>query len=252
MATYEKHSNVNIWWFPQDFCQSRYGEHRSSGTNSCTLISLLLADKMAKENLFRVSTHKLPPRAVEIFADAMNQGNIVYSRIFKGDEENFKKRTPNLNIPEAITALTGEEFIEFDLQEWFYTHLTANPQKETYKITVPQRITKVLNFGIQLFKQPQSNSKSRNLFAAIIADSRTTVFVIDFANNVVSFFDSHQHGHQTGAVVAQSSLDNLPDLIQWFVSMVNQIYHSQPSIFEISFLTTSADAPNLTNPQSII
>ncbi|XP_065361594.1 uncharacterized protein LOC135955197 [Calliphora vicina] len=244
MAVLEKHNNVNVWWFPPEFCQSRYGEYHESGTNSCTLISLILADKMAKERVFQALSQTLPKRAIEIFGDAMNEGNIVYARIFSTN----KKRTPNLNIPEALTALGGQSNMQFDLREWFYTHLTANPHKETYNQSVPHRITQVLRLGVQLFKQPPSNSRARNLFAALIADSRTTVFIFEFPQNVVSFFDSHQHGRRAGAVVAQAAMNHLPDLSHWFVNMLHEVYKSRPSIYEISFLTTSADAPNLETP----
>ncbi|KAM7356772.1 uncharacterized protein ACRADG_002406 [Cochliomyia hominivorax] len=244
MAVFEKFNNVNVWWFPQEFCQSRYGEYHSSGTNSCTLISLILADKMSKESVFRVVNQTLPKRAVEIFAAAMNEGNIVYGNIFK----NNKKRTPNLNIPEAMTALVDHRNMQFDLKEWFYTHLTANPKKETYKHSVANRITQVLRLAIQLFKQTPNNSRAKNLFAALIADSRTTVFVFEFPHNSVSFFDSHQHGQRAGAVVAQAALDNLSELSYWFVNMLHEVYNSRPSVYEISFLTTSSDAPNLERP----
>ncbi|XP_023305973.2 uncharacterized protein LOC111687731 [Lucilia cuprina] len=245
MAVLQKHHNVNVWWFPQDFCQSRYGEYYESGTNSCTLISLILADKMAKEEVFHKPSKTLPKRAIEIFGDAMNEGNIVYGRMFN---RGSKRKTPNLNIPEALTALCDQRNMSFDLREWFYTHLTANPHKESYQYSVPNRITQVLKLGVQLFKQPPSNSRARNLFAALIADSRTTVFVFEFPQNVVSFFDSHQHGQRAGAVVAQASIDNLAELSVWFVNMLQEVYKSRPSVYEISFLTTRADAPNLETP----
>lgn len=244
MALYEKHQNVNVWWFPQDFCQSRYGEYRDSGTNSCTLISLLLADKMSKEQVFRAISQTLPKRAIELFGAAMNEGNIVYANLFK----NHKKHSPNLNIPEAISALEDHSDIQFDLHEWFYTHLTANPHKEAYKHSVSNRITQVLKLAIQLFRQGSNNSEARNLFAALIADSRTTVFVFEFPLNVVSFFDSHQHGQRAGAVMAQTSLDHLPELCHWFMDMLQEVYNSRPAVFEISFLTTNSEAPNLERP----
>uniref|UniRef100_A0A1A9ZDW4 Uncharacterized protein n=4 Tax=Glossina TaxID=7393 RepID=A0A1A9ZDW4_GLOPL len=246
MAVFEQHSHVSVWWFPREFCQSRFGEYRESGTNSCTLISLILADKIAKEQIFSQKAKTLPQRAVEVFGDAMNEGNTVYSRVFESKDDNGRRRrAPNLNIPEAIAALANSDFIEFQLQEWFYTHLTASPTKETYHRSVASRIAQVLKLGVQLFRQPSSNTRAKNLFAALIADSRTTIFIFEFPINIISFFDSHQHGRQSGAVVAQCSIDHLEDLCSWFVRMLDDVYKSRPSVYEISFLTTSADAPNV-------
>lgn len=252
MTIFEQYERVHVWWFPKEFCQSRFGEFRESGTNSCTLISLILADKMAKEQIFQQRSKTLPRRAIQVFGDAINEGNGVYSRIFElRDENGKKKRAPNLNIPEAISALDRQDDIGFQLQEWFYTHLTANPSKESYKRSVPMRISQVLKLGVQLFRQPMSNVKAKALFAALIADSRTTIFVFEFNTNLVSFFDSHQHGRQAGAVVAQSSIDQLDDLCNWFVNMLDDVYNSHPSVYEISFLTTNADAPHLIPPEQI-
>lgn len=251
MAVYEKRNNVNVWWFPKEFCQSRFGEYRESGTNSCTLISLLLADALSKDLALQMATRTgLPQRTIEIFGNAMNEGNRVYSRIFKRfDDKNKHKTDPNLSIPEAIRALVDHSSLHFDLQEWFYTHLTANPNKETYEQTVAARIAQVLKLVVQLFKKPRSNVDTRSkLFAALIADQRTSTFVFEFPNNVVTVFDSHQHGRQSGAVVAQCSIDNLEDLAHWFILMLGEIYNSRPGIYEISFLTTAADAPHLVSP----
>uniref|UniRef100_A0A1I8M7C3 Uncharacterized protein n=1 Tax=Musca domestica TaxID=7370 RepID=A0A1I8M7C3_MUSDO len=253
MAVFEEYDNVNIWWFPKEFCQSRYGEYRTSGTNSCTLITLILANKISKEIVFRPNDSAiLPAKGVQIFGDAMNEGNKVYWQLFdQADvmlDSSGKRRAPNLNIPEAIDALNAQVEIEFDLKEWFYTHLTANPTKETYAESVSSRIAQVWRLGMQLFKRPSSNSSAKNLFAALIADSRTTIFVFDFPSNTVSFFDSHQHGRRAGAVVAICAMENFDRLARWFVTMLADIYHSRPSLFEISFLTTGLDARNLISP----
>lgn len=249
MAVHENCNNVSVWWFPLDFCQSRYGEYREYGTNSCTLISLIVADKVAKENVRNGTSHILPKELIDIFGSAMNEGNMVYAHLFHKTEEKSLKSAPNLNIPEAITALESERNLRFDLREWFYTHLTSNPQKETYTQTVPNRITQTLKLGIQLFRTQASSSTPKNLFAALIGDSRTTIFVFDFLHNNATFFDSHQHGQRGGAVAAQVSINNLLDLIQWFVGMTENVYNSRPSIYEISFLTTSDSAPNMAVPQ---
>lgn len=255
MAVLEQHAHVNIWWFPKEFCQSRFGEYRGSGTNSCTLISLILADKISKEHVHEQGMDILPPRAVEMFGDAINEGNSVYWRLFDrsnmSQDNNRSRGTPNLNIPEAIFALAGQPHMDFQLQEWFYTHLTANPTKTSYTQSVSLRIAQVMKLGMQLFQQTQSNESTRNLFAALIADSRTTLFVMEFPSNLISFFDSHQHGRQAGAVAAVCSVDYFEELTSWLIDMLFDVYHSRPAVFEISFLTTIAEASNQVSPTSI-
>ncbi|XP_073839421.1 uncharacterized protein [Musca autumnalis] len=253
MALFEEHDNVNIWWFPKEFCQSRYGEYRESGTNSCTLISLILANKMSQELVFHhnASPVRLPAKAVQIFGDAMNEGNKVYWQLFDhvdGPQDRGKRRAPNLNIPEAIDALNAQIHNGFNLKEWFYTHLTANPTNENYFELVSSRIAQVLRLGVQLFQRSNRSELPKNLFAALIADSRTTIFVFEFPTNTVSFFDSHQHGRRAGAVVAICTMDYFDRLAMWFVTMLYDIYHSRPNLFEISFLTTDVESRNLVSP----
>ncbi|XP_061396262.1 uncharacterized protein LOC133331887 [Musca vetustissima] len=250
MAVFEENDNVNIWWFPKEFCQSMYGEYRKGGTNSCTLISLILANKLSKETVFHNNDSvALPAKAVQIFGDAINEGNKVYWQLFEhATELPDVRRDPNLNIPEAIDALNAQTHIGFNLQEWFYTHLTANPNTHSYFESVSSRIAQVLKLGIQLFKRPNGNAHAKNLFAVLIANSRTTVIVLDFPSNTASFFDSHQHGRRAGAVVAICNVDYYDRLVRWFVAMLADIYHSRPSLFEISFLTKEIYARNLESP----
>ncbi|XP_075160342.1 uncharacterized protein LOC142233326 [Haematobia irritans] len=255
MAVFEQHNHVNIWWFPKNFCQSTFGEYRRSGTNSCTVISLILANKISKELVFAegLPTHTLPPnRAVEIFANAMNEGNRIYGSLFDrtdiSPDGSEKRRAPNLNIPEAITALAGQINSEFQLQEWFYTHLMANPTKESYMRTVSTRIADVIKLAIRLFNRSFTNEGGNNLFIALIADNRTTVFVIEFPSNKIAFFDSHHHGRRGGSVIALCPIEYLEEIVNWFVHMAADIYHSRPTVYEISFLTTTIDAINLISP----
>uniref|UniRef100_A0A1I8NXQ6 Uncharacterized protein n=1 Tax=Stomoxys calcitrans TaxID=35570 RepID=A0A1I8NXQ6_STOCA len=256
MAVFEQKNLLNIWWFPREFCQSAYGEFRHSGTNSCTLISLILANEMAKELVFKTNTARsLPTRAVEIFAHAMNEGNALYGRIFNdiSTEDSRKRRAPNLNIPEAVEALVSQRYMDFCLQEWFYTHITANSTNENYSQSVSSRIADVMKLAIRLFKRSvRNNEGARNLFAAVISDNRTTMFVFDLSSHIVSFFDSHQHGRKAGAVIALCAIDGLEELANWFVTMGEEVYHSRPPVYEISLLTTTTDARNLTAPPPLL
>lgn len=45
---YENVNGVSVWWFEREFSQGQYGKHAHRGTNSCTLITVLTAQKIAQ------------------------------------------------------------------------------------------------------------------------------------------------------------------------------------------------------------
>ncbi|XP_067644954.1 uncharacterized protein [Eurosta solidaginis] len=241
MAVLERNGNLNIWWFPKEFSQSRYGEYHHSGSNSCTLITLILANMVAKEGRgFQCQRMQdLPPRAIEIFAEAINRGNSAYAHYITGNvggqDSAMSMQTANnqnLNIPDALNVLKHQP--HFRLKEWFFTHMQADPERESSH-TIALRLLQALNAGVQLFRRTGKANK-HFLFAAMISDHRTVLFVIEFPANIITFFDSHQHGRDAGAVVAQCTLRDLFDMMTWFVTMNHDVYSSQPTIYELSFL----------------
>ncbi|XP_054735337.1 uncharacterized protein LOC129242608 [Anastrepha obliqua] len=240
MAVLERNGNLNIWWFPREFSQSRYGEFHHSGTNSCTLITLLLANMVAQKGrgFYCQRMQDLPPRAVEIFAEAINKGNSAYAHLITGQAGHASavslqmSNNQNLNIPDALNVLKNQP--HFRLKEWFFTHMQADPERETCR-TIALRLLQTLNNGLQLFRRA-CKPNEHFLFAAMISDNRTVLFIIEFPANIVTFFDSHQHGRDAGAVVAQCNFRDIFDMMNWFVTMNRDVYSSQPSIYEVSFL----------------
>ncbi|KAM8707768.1 hypothetical protein ACLKA7_014841 [Drosophila subpalustris] len=239
MAIHEQIDNLNIWWFPRDFCQSRFGEFQQSGTNSCTLISLILADKVAKAERFYHRVAELPPRGWELFGNAMNDGNNVYHNVITAHTP--LARNLNLNIPDAISAIRSQHKMNFRLEEWFYTHMEADPSNPMYNRNVAMQLSRIFQITLQVFQQAGTTSgrdMTSHLFAAIIADSRTVMMTFDFRASIVALFDSHQHGRDAGAVFAQCTIQNMDDLLFWFISMLHNVYSSRPALFEISFLSS--------------
>ncbi|XP_017042300.1 uncharacterized protein LOC108088838 [Drosophila ficusphila] len=237
MAIHEQIDNLNIWWFPRDFCQSRFGEFQQSGTNSCTLISLILADKVAKAERFYHRVSDLPMRGWELFGNAINDGNNVYHNVITTNAP--QARNLNLNIPDAIAAIRSQSKMNFRLEEWFYTHMEADPSHPMYNRNVAVQLSRIFQITLHVLQQAnlRENMPSQ-LFAAIIADSRTVMVTFDFRASIVALFDSHQHGRDAGAVFAQCTLQNMDDLLFWFISMLHNVYSSRPSLFEISFLSS--------------
>ncbi|XP_039484886.1 uncharacterized protein LOC120447521 isoform X1 [Drosophila santomea] len=237
MAIHEQIDNLNIWWFPRDFCQSRFGEYQQSGTNSCTLISLILADKVAKAERFYHRVSDLPLRGWELFGNAINDGNNVYHNVITTNTPH--SRNLNLNIPDAIAAIRSQHKMNFRLEEWFYTHMEADPSSPMYNRNVAVQLSRIFQITLQVFQQASvRDNMPTNLFAAIIADSRTVMVTFDFRASIVALFDSHQHGRDAGAVFAQCTLQSMDDLLFWFISMLHNVYSSRPSLFEISFLSS--------------
>ncbi|XP_026850142.1 uncharacterized protein LOC113567168 [Drosophila persimilis] len=236
MAIHETIDNLNIWWFPRDFCQSRFGEFQQSGTNSCTLISLILADKVSKAERFYHRVSNLPARGWEMFGNAMNDGNRVYHNVILANTSHV--RNLNLNIPDAIAAIRTQQRMNFRLEEWFYTHMEADISSPLYNRNVAMQLSRIFQITLQVYQQAIGQSAQPHLFAAIIADSRTVMVTFDVRASIVALFDSHQHGRDAGAVFAQCTLQNMDDLLFWFISMLHNVYSSRPVIFEISFLSS--------------
>lgn len=51
-AVYERHGDaIGLWWFEADFSQSTYGRHSSGQSRACTLITILNAAGIHRENI---------------------------------------------------------------------------------------------------------------------------------------------------------------------------------------------------------
>ncbi|EDW06749.1 uncharacterized protein LOC6583767 isoform X1 [Drosophila mojavensis] len=230
MAQYEEIGNVNIWWFPEDFCQSRFGDYRKSGTNSCTLISLILADKVSKMPSLSQNVKELPEKAWDLIGDSINEGNIVYH-----DEISANL---NINIPDAMAAIRSHHKINFLLEEWFFTQVGSDPLSP---MIVGVELSRIFTTTLDAFKQVDGGNTPSQLFAAIVADCRTVMVSIDLRTSIAFIVDSHQHGNNAGAFFAQSDAHYISDLMFWFISMLDHIFSSHPAIFEISFLCAMPD-----------
>jgi len=239
MAKHERVGNTNIWWFPKSFSQSCYGKFKNSGTNSCTIISLIVADKISKcsEGLNKASTI-LSRNAINLFCEAINTGNRLYNQEITSKVHSKSK---NLNIPDATRIIHTEPDLKFQLNEWFYVQLCTDPNQSNYTTAVVQRLLRLMKLTIRLYlkinKKDKDEVAAKNLFAAIIADRRTVIMSLELSNGVAAIFDSHRHGLSAGAIFAQAPLKHLNELLLWFINMLKEVYNSKPKIIEISFLT---------------
>ncbi|KAH8387243.1 hypothetical protein KR093_005847, partial [Drosophila rubida] len=226
MASYELYDKVNIWWFAADFCQARYGKYHESGNNSCTLISLIFANKLNKSSSFSNDVGKLPSQIWNYIGYSINDGNKVY--------HDHAPETLNISVPAAILAIVPHKKIDFQLAEWFYTQVDVDIYD---KEGASEELAGILTTTLKVFKQADWEKPS-HLFAAIIADSRTVMFSFDLKSSVAAFFDSHQHGENSGAVYAQTTIDNIENLMLWYISMLDTSFSSCPDMYEIAFLSS--------------
>lgn len=248
MTTYQKNGNLNIWWFPHDFCQSRYGAYQQSGRNSCTLISLILANKVCRLRSFFTSYETLPPNAQEVFGDAINEGNKTYHRL---QGTNKLRDSLNLSIPDAISAIFSRQrdaTEPFMLKEKFFTHLQADIGLRDYTEVVVKRLTKIMEIGLGLLSAFDAidSTNGKHMIVVVIADSRTVTFIFEIPNRVVAFVDSHQHGNNWGAVIAMTTVKTISDILRWYVNMIREVYNSRPDLYEVSFL--SSNPKNFASP----
>lgn len=228
MAIYEKFNNVHIWWFPKHFCQSRYGDYQESGNNSCTLIALIYANKLCKMPTFSQSESELPPLAWVVIGDAINEGNWAYHDLIHANV--------NISVPGAIWTIRMHDKTNFNLEEWFFTHVGSDPSNHLY---VARELAEIFHTTLTMFLHSVIGwERPRYLFAAIVADCRASMVSIDLETGIVGLIDSHPHGQVGGAVLCQCSIEFLEDLMFNFIAMLDTIYDSRPEIFEISFLCT--------------
>ncbi|KAM8720443.1 hypothetical protein ACLKA7_006483 [Drosophila subpalustris] len=231
MTTYELVNRVSIWWFPPDFCQSRFGEYQDSGSNSCTLISLIVADKINKALAFSQKVTELPSSAWEVIGNSINDGNKVY--------HNLISESLNINIPDAILAILPHQDIEFQLEEWFYTQVFID---ERCFSSISEQLSRIFYTSLKIYQQPNEDWEvPTHLFAALIADSRTVIISLDLRTSIAAFVDPHQHGEQSGVVFAQAKLNHLEPLMYWYINMIDEIYASRPNMIEIAFLSSLPD-----------
>ncbi|XP_062140632.1 uncharacterized protein LOC133848908 [Drosophila sulfurigaster albostrigata] len=236
MTSYEKYDKVNIWWFPADFCQARYGKYHKSGNNSCTLISLIFANKLSKSSDFSQNVEELPTRIWNFIGSSINDGNKVY-----------RDRVPkslNISIPAAILELATRKTIDFQLVEWFFTQLDVEIEDP---FGISEELARILKTTLKVF-QHQDWEVPSHLFAAIIADSRTIIISFDLNNSIASFFDSHRHGENTGAVFAQATMEDIDNLMFWYITMMDTSFSSRPEMYEIAFLSSHRDLSEIPSP----
>ncbi|CAK9802265.1 hypothetical protein ANTQUA_LOCUS3208 [Anthophora quadrimaculata] len=156
-------------------------------SKACTLICLLVAQRISQTELLLYDVQKCP-KIIAIIAESMIEGNAIHAWIVKrGLVSN-----PYLSTEEALKL--GGKSLSL-LREWTYQVFYEKIEDGLYQ--------HISNFLHQWYSAPLS----KNLFMLLITCGRTVLFIFQETAYMVTFFDSHSHSTSTnpnrGLVIAQ-------------------------------------------------
>lgn len=218
----ELRGHVTLWWFYKDFSQSHYNYKLiPSGSNACTLITVLLSSYIHSHQVKILSTnyYDLPQIVLRAFARSILEGNDIHQEMRnRGSLQHI-----NLTIPEAIE---GTKKKVKNIIEWkcaFYTSCLGTTLYYHLKKHVKEWYT------TPMYKDHP------DLYIIIIADQRSVLLVYQDDVDLISLFDSHTH-LENGAVIAQVPRIRLKALCFWFAGMIQEYFESDPDCYELSFL----------------
>ncbi|XP_067014160.1 uncharacterized protein [Anabrus simplex] len=216
----ERWGDVSIWWFPRDFSQSRYGD-RNTGSNACTLIALLVAQRCNQNNIkiWTKEDFTLNKSIITALAESILEGNEIHERLLR---EGVLQHV-NMTVPEAIEAAGSKMKI---VTEW---------KSLVYLMDLGESLYEQLNETIAEWNRNPPMRRSSDLYVILIADNRTVLLVFQKELDTVTLIDSHQHLSH-GAVLAQVSNNKLQNLCKWYHSMLLNCYGVRPVCYELSFL----------------
>lgn len=184
----ENNNNVLlVIWYNQEFSQSRFPPGQKV-SKACTLICLLVAQRIAQKGLLLRDVEKSPPEIVSIIADSMIEGNAIHAWIIK----NGLVSHPYLSTEEALKF--GGTSLSL-LREW------------TFQVFYERIEHGLFRHMSDFLREWYSAPKSSNLFMLLITCGRTVLFIFQQNTYMVTFFDSHSHGTaenpNRGLVIAQ-------------------------------------------------
>ncbi|XP_076282748.1 uncharacterized protein LOC143210106 [Lasioglossum baleicum] len=212
--------NVTIYWYNEDFAQSRYPRGQRI-SKACTLICLLVAQRISATGL-SIYDIESTPEVTNYIAEAMVEGNATHAWIVK----NGLVSHPYLSTEEALRH--GGDRLSI-LKEWTFQVFHDKIERSLYH--------NINNFLHKWY----ASSKSNNLFMLLITCGRTVLFIFQENTNTVTFFDSHNHQMNSrsirGLVVAQTAIEKLQYLCKWYIEdILNQCYNIKSEQYELAFL----------------
>ncbi|ODN02950.1 hypothetical protein Ocin01_03719 [Orchesella cincta] len=227
---------VNVWWFPTTFSQSQLGD-RVIGSNACTLIAVLLGGRVTEFNIviWGYQDQPLSRMLVTSLAEAIIEGNEIHESLMAEGTVN----SMDLTVPEALRAV---QFKYSNLVEWGdRTAFVNEPLAETL---IENLLPVIIDFE---HAPPERKRPNTDLFAILVCDGRSVLFVYQPSTAKVTVIDSHAHSScMSGAVIAQARFGDLEQLCNWFFAMLTQSFERGARVqpYELAFLYIRDDAIN--------
>ncbi|XP_012284809.1 uncharacterized protein LOC105702094 [Orussus abietinus] len=213
-------NQVDVYWYNRDFSQSRYPPGQEV-SEACTLICLLVAQRVSQTGLLIWDVGSLHGLNI-IIAEAICEGNATHAWILRRGLIPH----PYLNTAEALKY--GGRSLK-TLKEWKFRVYYEDIAVGLYR--------NVKSFLHEWYENP----KSENLFMLLITCGRTILFIFQEQTYKITLFDSH--GHSTlenphrGLVIAQTTVDHLGQLCEWYVEVIlNDCYNMEADQYELAFL----------------
>ena len=180
--------------FPFEFSQSSINGR--NGSNACTFISLCFGRLFTEQKLSLPFTSNLNSWTAALHY-AMVKGNDIHDALFDNE-------AVNLSVQDAV-EMAGDEFGVHSLGQ----------QHDFFGAQLPQDLANYI--------QGLSSKKERQC-VGIVTTGRTMLLVFD-ENQAAGLVDSHQHGAQTGAVIACVAPNDELHLIAWFIDMMKRVWN---------------------------
>ncbi|XP_011297053.1 uncharacterized protein [Fopius arisanus] len=212
--------DVQVYWYHPQFTQSRYPPGQQV-SQACTLICLLVAQRICESHLQIMNVETSPELAV-IIAESIVEGNRNHAWILQRGLVSH----PYLSTDEALRF--GGKRLK-TIVEWKFQVFTEN-----IEINLCQNIRRFLR---DWYQKPRGDT----LIMLLITCGRTVLFLFQSRMNKITLFDSH--GHSTaknphrGLVVAQAKYENLYALCTWYVQEVlYNCFNVYADQYELAFL----------------
>ncbi|XP_074110394.1 uncharacterized protein LOC141534748 isoform X1 [Cotesia typhae] len=211
--------DIQVYWYSPKFSQSRYPPGQFS-SEACTLICLLVAQRICHERLRLWSVEKCPRLMISV-AESIIEGNKTHAWIIKRALVTYRY----LSVDEAL-KFGGKRLAT--LKEWKF---------KIFKEDIKMMYRNIQDF-LQLWYQ---KPKSENLVMLLITCGRTVLFLFQESINKITLFDSHGHvrwkSFCRGLVIAQAKIEKLQNLCNWFINdVLYNCFNLQPSQYELAFL----------------
>jgi hypothetical protein len=224
----DQEGGVHIWWFPEEFSQSRLGD-RIIGSNACTLIAVLLAGRIDEFQIqiWGYFDQPLNRLLVTSIAEAIIEGNEIHETL----RNSGQLVDLNLTVPEALEAVVAKYPL---FTEWTEkTRVETRPMGDTLGDIIAS------TFIDWTVNPPADKKYGSDLFAVLVADTRSVLFIFQPRLGKITMVDSHSHGAvMAGAVVAQVQSEDVLKLCSWFCSMYKNCFGRGEtiSLYEVAFL----------------